>query len=758
MFDLSGLNGPQAEAVLHDKGPLLILAGAGSGKTRVITHRIAYLIQEKGVSPFSILAITFTNKAANEMKERVERLLADEGLNVWVSTFHSSCVRMLRKYAEHIGYESSFTIYDSDDAKSLMKQVLKDLNIDTKRFKEKFFMNNISAAKNECVSAEEYASTAAEFSEKMVAKVYTEYQKRLRENNAFDFDDLLMKAVELLETCKEALDYYNRRFEYIMVDEYQDTNNAQFRLIKLLANHYNELSGEWEHNLCVVGDDDQSIYRFRGADITNILSFENTFHNAKVIKLEQNYRSTDKILEVANEVISNNRGRKDKKLWTEKLNGEDVGFIQYSSDLEEANGIATDIKKKADAGASYSSFAVLYRTNAQSRLLEERMIFFNIPYRIVGGVNFYQRMEVKDILAYLRALVNNNDALQFKRIANVPKRGIGDTTLNNIQAYADSRGISYYEAMKEAVNEPSFARAKEKLKSFINLIEGFRAFAFDDGAVSVKSIIEKIIDDTDYEDYLDSYDSDPDKADERKGNIGSLIDKAVAYEEEAGEEASLSDFLAEVSLVADIDSVNDTEDRVLLMTLHSAKGLEFDEVYMCGMEDGLFPSSMCMDNDNELEEERRLCYVGITRARKRLTFTCAKQRMAFGEMSFNPISRFVLREIPRHMLSIKGHAHEAYMKDMEEKKEERRRSFDSGRLFAKGPYENPYSEKIKVREVELPDSPALGYKEGDTVEHSRFGRGVVKEITKGKKDFEVTVEFEGGPKRMLASFAKLKKC
>lgn len=758
MFDLSGLNGPQAEAVLHDKGPLLILAGAGSGKTRVITHRIAYLIQERGVSPFSILAITFTNKAANEMKERVGRLLGTEGMNVWVSTFHSSCVRMLRKYAEHIGYESSFTIYDTDDVKSLMKQVLKDLNIDSKRFKEKFFMNNISAAKNECVSAEDYAASASEYEEKMVARVYSEYQKRLRENNAFDFDDLLMKSVELLETSREALDYYNRRFEYIMVDEYQDTNNAQFRLIKLLANHYDELSGEWEHNLCVVGDDDQSIYRFRGADITNILSFENTFHNAKVIKLEQNYRSTDKILEVANEVISNNRGRKDKKLWTDKQNGDDVSFIQYSSDYEEATGIATDIKKKAETGEPYSSFAVLYRTNAQSRLLEERMIFFNIPYRVVGGVNFYQRMEVKDVLAYLRAIVNNNDALQFKRIANVPKRGIGDTTLGNIQEYADRRGISYYEAIQEAVDVPSFSRAKDKLKSFINLIEGFRSYAFGGERVSVKSIIEKIIEDTAYEEYLETYDSDPDKGDERKENIGSLIDKAVSYEEEAGDEASLEGFLSEVSLVADIDSVGEDDDRVLLMTLHSAKGLEFDEVYMSGMEEGLFPSSMSSGDDRELEEERRLCYVGITRARKKLTFTCAKQRMAFGELQFNPTSRFVLHEIPRHMLNIKGHAHEAYMKDMEEKKEERRRSFDSGRLFAKGPYENPYTEKIKVREVELPDNPSLGYNTGDTVEHARFGKGTVKEITKGKKDFEVTVEFESGTKRMLASFAKLKKC
>ncbi len=775
MFDLKKLNDKQLEAVLHDRGPLLILAGAGSGKTRVITHRIAYLIEERGISPYAIMAITFTNKAAKEMKERVENLLGDNSLNVWVSTFHSSCVRILRRYAEHIGFSKDFTIYDTDDSKSVMKQIVKDLNIDSKRYKERAFLNAISNAKNECITPEKFAESAYEPFDKMVVRVYKEYQKRLRESNAMDFDDLLMKTVELFDTCKEAIDHYNRRFEYIMVDEYQDTNNAQFRLIKQLANHYNDFDGTWEHNLCVVGDDDQSIYKFRGADITNILSFENTYHGAKVIKLEQNYRSTDKILEIANIVISNNNGRKDKKLWTEKTNGKDVSFIQYASDFDEARGISEEIRKKTENGSEkYSSFAVLYRTNAQSRLLEERMIFLNIPYRVVGGVNFYARKEIKDVLAYLKILVNPSDHLQISRIANIPKRGIGDTTLAHLREYADENNIIFYEAMKQADTIKSVSRAKDKLKDFTKLIESFRDYAFSEEKHSIPELIRKILEDIEYDDYLSGYDDDPEKSDERKENIESFIDKAVSYENEAGEDSSLSAFLAEVALVADIDSVESGEDRVMLMTLHSAKGLEFDNVYICGMEDGLFPSSMSMESPAEIEEERRLCYVGITRARNTLTFTCAKQRMVRGEMTVYPVSRFINREIPRHMLQIKGHAHESYMSE-ERKFEAGKRSnssFTSSSIFdsirpqkpsnpyrytSSSPYTNPYSEKIKTREIEPATASSLGYKEGDTVEHPRFGTGVVTQIVKGTKDYEVSVEFDSGPKKMLASFAKLKK-
>ena len=657
MFDLNTLNPPQREAVLHDKGPLLILAGAGSGKTRVITHRIAYLIQERDVSPFQILAITFTNKAAAEMKERVGKLLGTDADNVWVSTFHSTCVRILRRYCEHIGYDRNFSIYDTDDVKSLMKQVLKSLNVDTKRMKEKLFINAISSAKNECIAPEEFARHAFNYTDKIISNVYTEYQKRLKENNAFDFDDLLFKTVELFDVCGEALEYYQRRFAYIMVDEYQDTNTAQFKLIKHLASHRNDY-GEYEHNLCVVGDDDQSIYRFRGADITNILNFEETFKNAKVIKLEQNYRSVESILNVANEVIANNQGRKDKSLWTDLGKGDAVNFIQYNTDFEEARGIVEDIFITVkDTGACYKDFAVLYRTNAQSRLLEERMIYRNLPYRIVGGVNFYQRKEIKDLLAYLKTISNGQDSLQTKRIINIPKRGIGETTVDYLQEYADIEEISFYNALSRAPFIPTVKRALPKLISFTELIEDLRQKSSE---LTVSGLIKEILEKIDYYDYLADYDLD--SLDDRKDNISSFIDKAVTYEENAGETASLSEFLAEVALVADIDSVNSDENCVLLMTLHSAKGLEFDNVYMCGMEERLFPSAMCMDSEYEIEEERRLCYVGITRAKKKLTLTAAKQRMLHGETNFNSVSRFVLKEIPRHMLKFKGHAHESFLR------------------------------------------------------------------------------------------------
>lgn len=742
MFDLSTLNPPQQEAVLHDKGPLLILAGAGSGKTRALTHRIAYLIKERGVSPYSILAITFTNKAANEMKERVAKLLDDSPNGVWVSTFHSACVRILRRYCEHIGYGSNFSIYDTDDVKSLMKQVLKSLNVDTKRIKEKAFINEISAAKNECIGPEEYAMHAFSYPETVFAQVYAEYQRRLKENNAFDFDDLLFKTVELFDTCREALEHYQQKFEYIMVDEYQDTNTAQFRFIKQLANHTN-FYGECEHNLCVVGDDDQSIYKFRGADVTNILNFENTYPHARVIKLEQNYRSTGNILNVANEVISHNASRKDKRLWTSLGDGEPVAFIQYNNDFEEARGITDEIKEAVDSGKNaYRDFAILYRTNAQSRLFEERMIYRNMPYRIVGGINFYQRKEIKDILAYLKTIDNGLDALQTKRILNIPKRGIGDVTVENIQSYADMEEISFYDALLHVERIPSVSRSKSKITGFTDMIEALKAKA---SSMKVSELIEEIISAIDYYDYLADFDLD--SADDRKENIYSLIDRAASYEDENGDEATLSNFLAELALVADIDSVNADEDCVVLMTLHGAKGLEFENVYMSGMEDRLFPSALSLDSEAELEEERRLCYVGITRAKKKLTFSAAKQRMIHGETNSTVVSRFIIKEIPRHMLSVKGHAHESYMRAP--KYDEAARPFNSTvtRDFYLG-RSNPAS---------APSLLHLDYSVGDRVLHRNFGEGVITDIKKGTKDYEVTVDFSGTKKRMLASFAKLKK-
>ena len=755
MFDLDSLNEPQREAVLHDKGPLLILAGAGSGKTRVITHRIAYLVEERGVSPYSILAITFTNKAAKEMRERAEKLLGSATSGMWVMTFHSMCVRILRRYAVHLGYNQDFSIYDTDDVKSQMRKIMKDLNINSKQFSPRVFISAISKAKNECVDERDFSASAYDYINKQIAKVYVEYQRRLRDNNAMDFDDLLLNTVKLFDSVPEALDYYNNRFEYIMVDEYQDTNTAQFRLIKHLANHRNE-RGEYEHNLCVVGDDDQSIYKFRGADITNILSFEQTFKNAKVVKLEQNYRSTQKILDVANEVISHNYGRKDKKLWSADAGGSDVSFVQYGTDLEEAAGVIKDIQTKVDNGASYSDFAILYRTNAQSRLFEERMIRMNMPYKLVGGVNFYQRREIKDVLAYLKILVNPRDAQQILRIANVPKRGIGDTTLEKLQNYADFRGMGLYEAMADADCRQSVPRAAAKIEAFVKLIEEFKEFKKEN---SIEDLINHIVDETGYKEYLGELDEDQDKTNDRIENILSFIDKAVDYEENAGGDASLENFLSEVSLVADIDMVDDDKDAVMLMTLHGAKGLEFPSVYICGMEENVFPSSMSQE-PGELEEERRLCYVGMTRAKKELTLTCAKQRMIHGMTSYNNASRFVMKDVPRHMLHIAGHAHESFMHH------EKSRS-DPYRITRNSPYENfytsykkassSYTEGVPERELTPPTVSSLGFEVGDTVKHSRYGAGTVTKIAKGTKDYEITVDFDGISRKMLASFAKLEK-
>jgi DNA helicase-2/ATP-dependent DNA helicase PcrA len=762
MFDLDTLNDPQREAVLHDRGPLLILAGAGSGKTRVITHRIAYLIEERGVSPYSILAITFTNKAAKEMKERVGGLLDSLADSIWISTFHSTCVRILRRYIDHIGYDNNFSIYDTDDSKSLIKQVCKDLSIDTKQIKERVFMNKISSLKNECISAEDFERTAYDYTDKQVAKVYKLYQQRLKENNALDFDDLLCKTVELFTVCGEALDYYQNRFEYIMVDEYQDTNNAQFRIIEQLASHTYE-DGHTEHNLCVVGDDDQSIYKFRGADITNILSFENKYKNTRVITLDQNYRSTGNILEVANTVIRNNEGRKAKKLWTAEGAGENVCFIQYNYDADEARGIVEDIIEKINfdlsGNTTYRDFAILYRTNAQSRSLEEKLVAKNVPYRIVGGVNFYQRKEIKDILAYLKTIDNGQDALQTKRIINIPKRGIGTTTIEHVQSYADAREISFYDALLEAVMIPEVARARNKLMEFTEVIETLKESA---GSKKISELIDDILEATNYNSYLEEFDEED--FEDRQNNVQALRDKAVEYENEAGEEATLSDFLSEVALVADIDGVAENENCVLLMTLHSAKGLEFNNVYICGMEEGLFPSSLSMEDPTELEEERRLCYVGITRAKKTLTLTAAKQRMMYGELKWNPVSRFILKEIPREMLTVKGHAHESYMRaKTKEDREKQNSNFSTGSF-------NPYSygrqsvtstapqkDYYKVKTVTPPTVSNLPYNVGDKVKHIRFGIGTVTDITKGSKDYEVSVDFNGTSKKMLASFAKLKK-
>ncbi len=734
-----GLNPQQQEAVCHTEGPLLLLAGAGSGETRVLTHRIAYLIEEKGVNPWNILAITFTNKAAGEMRERVDKIVGYGSENIWVSTFHSSCVRILRRYIDRLGYDKNFTIYDADDQKTVMKEVCKYLQIDTKLYRERSLLAAISSAKDELVSPEEFlANAGGDWGQKKVAQVYEEYQKRLRSSNALDFDDLIVKTVELFRSCPDVLDYYQERFRYIMVDEYQDTNTAQFKFVSLLAEKYK--------NLCVVGDDDQSIYKFRGANIRNILEFEKVFPQAHVIKLEQNYRSTQNILNAANRVIANNTERKPKSLWTDNEEGQLVHFRNFQNAYEEAEYIAGEIRQKVREGlCAYKDCAILYRTNAQSRMFEEKFLLANIPYRLVGGVNFYARKEIKDLLAYLKTVDNARDDLAVRRIINVPKRGIGATTISRVQDYATDSGLSFYEALEQADQIPALGRGGAKLEPFVSFIRRLRSQA---EFYSVKELLQQIIDDTGYVEELQKEDTE--EAQARIENIDELITKVVTYEESA-EEPTLSGFLEEIALVADIDSVDENDDRVLLMTLHSAKGLEFPYVYLAGMEDGIFPSYMTIsaDDPSELEEERRLCYVGITRAMKELTLTSAQQRMIRGETQYNKISRFV-REIPRELIEL-GREQVAEQEKKKEALKPRQNTYAKMRDILKKPAFVP--QQFQVTKAEK-----LDYTVGDTVRHIKFGTGVVLNIVEGGKDYEVTVDFDrAGVKKMFAGFAKLKK-
>ena len=736
------LNPPQREAVAQTEGPVLILAGAGSGKTRVLTHRIAYLMDEKGVNPWNILAITFTNKAAQEMRERVDKLVGFGSESIWVSTFHSACVRILRRHIDNLGYDTNFTIYDTDDQKSLMKDVCRKMNIDTKIYKERSLLAQISHAKDELLTPDDMEMKAAgDYNMKKVASVYREYQAALRKNNALDFDDLIVKTVELFEKCGAVLEYYQERFKYIMVDEYQDTNTAQFKFISLLAQRY--------QNLCVVGDDDQSIYKFRGANIGNILGFEHVFPDARVIRLEQNYRSTRNILNAANQVIANNTERKAKTLWTENEEGSKVHFRQFLNAYEEAEYVAGEIGKLKRSGlGNYRDCAILYRTNAQSRIFEEKFIAANIPYKLVGGVNFYARKEIKDLLCYLKTIDNARDDLAVQRIINVPKRGIGATTLGRVLDYADNMGISLYEALRVAEEVPSIGRSLSKIDGFVTFIQILKSKA---DVLTVEEILQEVIDSTGYVAELEAEDTEESRA--RIENIDELISKTVAYQEameEQNQPATLSGFLEEVALVADIDTVDPDQDYVLLMTLHSAKGLEFPKVFMVGMEDGIFPSHMTISygDDGEMEEERRLCYVGITRAMKDLTLTCAQQRMIRGETQYNRVSRFV-REIPRELVDL-GHT-------IQEKKPKVEELIPTPAKYSKMK-EILQGRNYKPREFKVTKANSLDYEVGDTVRHIKFGVGIVKEIVEGGRDYEVTVEFDKvGVKKMFASFAKLKK-
>ena len=732
------LNDRQKEAVLCTEGPLLILAGAGSGKTRVLTHRIAYLIEECGVNPWNILAITFTNKAAGEMRERVDKIVGFGSDSVWVSTFHSTCVRILRRHIDLLGYDTNFTIYDTDDQKSVMKDVIRSLDLDPKIYKERTFLGVISHAKDELISPEEFLINAGlDYKQQLYGRAYREYQIALKKNNALDFDDLIVKTVELFRSHPEVLDYYQERFKYIMVDEYQDTNTAQFKFVSLLAQKY--------QNLCVVGDYDQSIYKFRGANIGNILNFEKVFPEAKVIKLEQNYRSTGNILNAANAVISNNIGRKDKHLWTQSEEGEGIYFRQFYNGYEEAEYVAEQIRKSVrQCDSRYQDHAILYRTNAQSRLFEEQFIRDNIPYRLIGGINFYARKEIKDLLSYLKTIDNGVDDLAVKRIINVPKRGIGLTTIDKVQKFANEHEMSFFQVLEHADGVSELGRSASKLKNFALTIQSFRAKAEE---LSLTELMEDILEVTGYRRELELEGTD--EADARIENIDELISKMASYEDNCIDEPpTLSGFLEEVALVADIDSVEDDENRVLLMTLHSAKGLEFPYVYLTGMEDGIFPSYMSIAADNpreEIEEERRLCYVGITRAMKKLTMTAARMRMIRGENQFNAISRF-MKEIPKDYL-------ERGCEVRKDKTEEMPKN-DSWKEIKRTFQEKPKA----VQQFTVTKASSLEYGVGDRVRHMKFGEGTVADITEGGRDYEVAVDFDNfGRKKMFASFAKLKK-
>lgn len=751
------LNEPQREAVYHTDGPLLILAGAGSGKTRVLTHRIAYLIGERGVNPWNILAITFTNKAAEEMRQRVDNLVGFGAESVWVSTFHSACVRILRRFIDRLGYENHFTIYDTDDQKTLIKEVCRKVDVDTKVFKERSLLSAISSAKNEMILPDEFELNAGgDFAKMKIAKVYREYEAQMRANNALDFDDLLVKTVQLLQTQPDVLESYQERFRYIMVDEYQDTNTVQFQLVSLLAGKYK--------NLCVVGDDDQSIYKFRGANIRNILDFEHEFPDAKVIKLEQNYRSTGNILNAANSVIANNRGRKEKSLWTENGEGELIRLRQFDTAFDEADFIGEDIKSAVRQGGSYNDSAVLYRTNAQSRLLEEKFIAMNIPYKIVGGVNFYARREIKDLLAYLKTIDNGRDDVAVRRIINVPKRGIGLTTINRIQESATERGIGFYEALLAPGLIAGVGRSATKLDSFAALIEYFKTLAEE---MNITDLLQEVIEKTGYIESLEN--EDKEEAKTRKENIDELISKAATYEEscqDKDEKTTLSGFLEEVALVADIDSLDEDQEYVVLMTLHSAKGLEFPRVYLAGMEDGLFPGYMSINagDREELEEERRLCYVGITRAEQELTLTSARRRMVHGETQYNPMSRFV-KEIPRELLDTgnKKFTQETEMPAQQNTYARAREAFRAqafaGAFGGMTPVKNQGAGKpLTGSQLAAGGNGPLGYEVGDRVRHVKFGEGTVTDIKEGGRDHEVTIEFDSvGTRKMFAKFAKLVK-
>ncbi len=724
-MDFSHLNEMQQRAVEQTEGPLLILAGAGSGKTTVLVNRIAHIIEDLGAAPWSVLAITFTNKAAGELKGRLSQMLRSSADDIWAGTFHSCCMRILRRDIEKLGYDSTFNVYDSADQQALMKECLSQLNLDDKTFPPKTMLSYISSAKDSLIDCDTFTKKyEADFRMSRVAEIYSLYQQKLRAYNAVDFDDIILLTVKLLKEYPEVLDYYANKFRYILVDEYQDTNHCQFELVRLLSSKH--------HNLCVVGDDDQSIYKFRGANIQNILDFERCFDNAVVVKLEQNYRCPAKVLEAANCVIANNTQRKEKRLWTQNEDGELPFVFDAQNEHDEAYFIADKISALVRReGASYSDFAVLYRMNAQSRVLENALNQSGIPFRVLGGMRFYDRKEVKDIIAYLRLVQNPGDNISLKRIINQPKRGIGQKSIDTLEEIALSRGISMFEAAGCANEIPQLSRAAVKLVMFHDLIYSFFKYRED-----IAALLDTVLQESGYVDEL--LREDTPEARSRIENLKELTGAINEYMEQA-EEPTLAGYLEQVSLVSDIDNYDQSEDTVVLMTLHSVKGLEFPNVFLCGMEEGVFPGYRSITEEDELEEERRLCYVGITRAKKRLFMTHAFSRTLFGSTSYNKISRF-LNEIPEELLN-HPQAEPVVQVQTEKPKISQEMLFHSGRF---GGFGKP-NKQIKQ-----------DYKKGDRVQHKKFGTGMILDVTPKGDDLQLEIAFEScGTKTLMSSFAPL---
>ncbi|MDR0921508.1 MAG: DNA helicase PcrA [Lactobacillales bacterium] len=761
---IKGMNPKQAEAVLYTEGPLLIMAGAGSGKTRVLTHRIAYLIEEKMINPWNILAITFTNKAAKEMRERVGNLLASGGNDVWVSTFHSMCVRILRRDVDFIGYNRNFTIIDAGEQRTLMKRILKELNVDPKKFDARTILGTISNAKNELITPEKYSQQEGNLYEQMVAKCYTRYQKELRNNEAMDFDDLIMNTIRLFEKHPESLEYYQRKFQYIHVDEYQDTNHAQYTLVNMLAARF--------RNLCVVGDADQSIYGWRGADMENILDFEKDYPDAHVVLLEQNYRSTKQILDAANNVIQNNRNRRDKKLWTENADGEKIVYYRADNERDETQFIVGQIQKQVrEKNRSYNDFAVLYRTNAQSRVMEESLLKSNIPYAMVGGHKFYERKEIKDIVAYLNILANPRDGISFERVVNSPKRGIGLTSVEKLRTFAEIHDFSLLEAAENATLANVTGKARKELTTFGELIQNLRKMI---PFISVTELVEEVLDRTGYK--ADLIRQNSLESQTRLENLEEFLTVTQAFdkqyevsdnEDEAPEE-KLSNFLNELSLVSDLDSIDEEEAaQVTLMTLHAAKGLEFPVVFLIGLEENVFPLSRAIMDESELEEERRLAYVGITRAEEELFISNASSRTLYGKTNFNRPSRFI-EEIDDELLQTAGHAQTSSSQGYNAgyRNGSGASSFSSGHGMSLEQAMNSRPSFMKANST--PKSPtsakvSSGAEEaswvvGDKLEHKKFGSGTVVKVSGADKNLELDVAFPSqGVKRLLAAFAPITK-